>query len=190
MDCLSVSVLETFLITMTPSFQQAAEETLLQVQNENYQSDYVYLSWLARCYIRNGKAKAAWELYLKMDTSPDSLNLLQLIANDSYKVCLFWLMFMPLSHFIFYTSVMVLQMGSFLYAAKAFDVLERLDADPEYWQGKRGACCGVLQKVIAGEEAKESLRDVLEMLRNTSSPQVAFMKNTIEKWCKNNNVDI
>jgi intraflagellar transport protein 56 len=24
-------------------------------------------------------------------------------------------------------------MGHFLYAAKAFDVLERLDPDPEYW---------------------------------------------------------
>lgn len=81
-------------------------------------------------------------------------------------------------------------MGSFLYAAKAFDVLERLDADPEYWQGKRGACCGVLQKVIAGEEHKDALKDVLEMLRNTSSPQVAFMKTTIEKWCRNNHVDI
>lgn len=40
------------------------------------------------------------------------------------------------------------QMGHFLYAAKAFDVLERLDPDPEYWEGKRGACVGVFQQVI------------------------------------------
>ena len=33
-------------------------------------------------------------------------------------------------------------MGHFVYAAKAFDVLERLDPDPEYWEGKRGACIG------------------------------------------------
>ena len=38
--------------------------------------------------------------------------------------------------------ILHLQMGHFVYAAKAFDVLERLDPDPEYWEGKRGACIG------------------------------------------------
>jgi len=45
-------------------------------------------------------------------------------------------------------------MGLFYYAAKAFDVLERLDPNPEYWEGKRGACVGVFQMIIAGHEAK------------------------------------
>ena len=36
----------------------------------------------------------------------------------------------------------MLQMGQFYYAAKAFDVLERLDPNPEYWEGKQGACVG------------------------------------------------
>lgn len=27
-------------------------------------------------------------------------------------------------------------MGHFLFAAKAFDVLERLDPDPDYWEGE------------------------------------------------------
>jgi intraflagellar transport protein 56 len=67
----------------TPAMQASvgsykeAEETLLLVQNETYQSDPCYLSWLARCYVMNGKARQAWELYLKMDTSTDSFNLLQ-----------------------------------------------------------------------------------------------------------------
>ena len=47
-----------------------------------------------------------------------------------------------------------LQMGQFYYAAKAFDVLERLDPNPEYWEGKRGACVGVFQLIIAGHEPK------------------------------------
>ncbi len=69
----------------------------------------------------NGKARLAWELYLKMETSGESFSLLQLIANDCYK------------------------MGHFYYAAKAFDMLERLDPNPEYWEGKRGAAIGLFQ---------------------------------------------
>ena len=34
--------------------------------------------------------------------------------------------------------------------SKAFDMLERLDPNPEYWEGKRGACVGVFQMIIAG----------------------------------------
>lgn len=46
------------------------------------------------------------------------------------------------------------QMGQFYYAAKAFDVLERLDPNPEYWEGKRGACVGIFQQIIAGHEPR------------------------------------
>lgn len=34
----------------------------------------------------NCKPQQAWELYLKMETSADSFSLLQLLANDCYKV--------------------------------------------------------------------------------------------------------
>jgi intraflagellar transport protein 56 len=91
-------------------------------------------------------------------------------------------------------------MGHFLYAAKAFDVLERLDADPEYWEGKRGACVGVFQQLISqqgqpmgvgrGAVSRDDLQDVLNMIRNTSNPQVEYIVRIIKKWCKENNIKI
>lgn len=143
-----------------------AEEVFLLIQSDKIRNDFVYLSWLARCYIMNRKPRLAWELYLKMETSGDSFSLLQLVANDCYK------------------------MGQFFYAAKAFDVLERLDPNPEYWEGKRGACVGVFQMIIAGLEPKETLRDVVQMLRNTSNPQVEYISRTLKKWGKENKVNI
>lgn len=143
-----------------------AEETFLLIQSEKLRNSYIYISWLARCYIMNRKARLAWELYLKMETSSESFSLLQLIANDCYK------------------------MGQFYYAAKAFDVLERLDPNPEYWDGKRGACVGIFQMIIAGHEPRETLRDVLQLLRNTANPQVEYIIRTMKKWAKENRVPV
>lgn len=53
-----------------------------------------------------------------METSNESFNLLQLIANDCYK------------------------MGQFYFSAKAFDILEKLDSDKEYEQAFKGAAVG------------------------------------------------
>ncbi|XP_071963993.1 intraflagellar transport protein 56-like isoform X2 [Antedon mediterranea] len=143
-----------------------AEEIFLLIQSEKIKKDYIYLSWLARCYIMNRKARLAWELYLKMETSGESFSLLQLIGNDCYK------------------------MGQFYYAAKAFDTLERLDPNPEYWEGKRGACVGVFQQIIAGHEPRETLRDILQILRNTGNPQVEYIIRAMKKWAKDNRVPI
>ena len=73
-------------------------------------------------------------MYLQQQTSQRSFALLQLIANECYSV------------------------GQFYWAARAFDVLERLDPEPQYWEGKQGACVGVLQMAAAGKEAKVALR--------------------------------
>ena len=40
-------------------------------------------------------------------------------------------------------------------------MLERLDGSPEHWEGKQGACVGVLQMVAAGKETGESLRSAM-----------------------------
>lgn len=55
-------------------------------------------------------------------------------------------------------------MGQFYYSAKAFDVLERLDPNPEYWEGKRGACVGIFQLILAGRETRSGFHDLLMLL--------------------------
>ena len=146
---------------------QEAEEIFLLITSDKMKADYTYLSWLAKCFIMNRKPKNAWELYLKLETSGDSFNLLLLIANDCYK------------------------MGQFYFAAKAFHLLERLDPNPEYWEGKRGACVGVFQMVIAGHEPRESLKDIVQILKETSQqPQAKFILHAISKWSKESRVPI
>lgn len=54
-----------------------AEEALLLIQNDKYCADPIYQSWLVRCFIAKGKARMAWERYLRMETSEDSFTLLQ-----------------------------------------------------------------------------------------------------------------
>ncbi|XP_012283614.1 intraflagellar transport protein 56 [Orussus abietinus] len=142
-----------------------AEEAFLMIRNEKLKNDYVYISLLAYCYVMNKKAQLAWELYLKMDTSAESFSLLQLIANSSYKL------------------------GEFWYAAKAFDMLERMDPTPENWEGKRGACCGTFQYIVAEKQPKELLPEVIQLLRNTSNSQVEQIIRVMRKWGKDNRVN-
>uniref|UniRef100_H3G8C9 Uncharacterized protein n=1 Tax=Phytophthora ramorum TaxID=164328 RepID=H3G8C9_PHYRM len=145
---------------------QEALETLLRVQQEEYRHDYCYVSWLTRCYILNRNPSAAWDLYLKLDNSDDSFNLLQLIAHDCYK------------------------MGEFLYSAKAFDILERLDPDPEYWEGKRGACVGVFQRAVAGKATRVELEEVLSILKANNNPQVEYIVRIMKKWGAENGINV
>ncbi|KAI9219741.1 hypothetical protein BC828DRAFT_358743 [Blastocladiella britannica] len=136
-----------------------ALEALLTVQDEKMRCEFTYISHLAKCYIMTGKARQAWDEYLKMDTSSESFTLLQLIAHDSYRT------------------------QQYAVAAKAFDVLERLDPGvPEHWEGKRGACLGVFQQVVQGREPRDALREVLALLRSSNSPQVEYIVRMIRRW--------
>ena len=158
-------------LAATEQFHDALD-ALVAVTDVTVKVSYTHISWLARCYIMTGQPKAAWELYLKMESNNDSFSLLQLIANDCYKV------------------------GSFWYAAKAFDVLERLDPTEGYWEGKRGACVGVLQQVLAKKERKEVMRDVVSMLKGNAgqgdavTAQVEQMVRVMRKWCVDNGVAV
>jgi intraflagellar transport protein 56 len=74
--------------------------------------------------------------------------------------------------------------GSYNFPAKVFNVLERLDPSPEYWGGKRGACVGVFQQVIARREQPSVLHDIVQLLSNTHSPQEDYICSIIFKWGK------
>ena len=139
---------------------EEAVEAFGCVQSERYRWDYCLVSWLARCHIMAGRPRAAWDLYGRLEASSDSYALLQLIANDCYK------------------------QGAFLYAAKAFDVLERLDPNPEYWDGKRGAAVGAFQMVIAGREPKDSLREVIGLLSGSGNPQLEAIEEAMRDWAE------
>uniref|UniRef100_A0ABD2W9D5 Intraflagellar transport protein 56 n=1 Tax=Trichogramma kaykai TaxID=54128 RepID=A0ABD2W9D5_9HYME len=141
-----------------------AEDAFLSIRNERFRSDFTYASLLSYCHIMNKKGQLAWELYLKMDPSPESFSLLQLIANTCYTV------------------------GEFWYAAKAFDMLERLDPSPEFWEGKRGACCGTFQYIVAEKLPRELLTEVIKLLKNTSNSQVEQIIRVMKKWAKENRV--
>ncbi|KAK0081438.1 hypothetical protein PV325_012190 [Microctonus aethiopoides] len=141
-----------------------AEEAFILIRSEHLKNDYIYISLLAYCYVMNKKAQLAWELYLKMETSTQSFNLLQLIANTCYKI------------------------GEFWYAAKAFDMLEKMDPSPEHWEGKRGACCGAFQYIVAEKQPKELLSEVIQLLRNTSNSQVEQIIRVMRKWGKDNKI--
>ncbi|TYZ68138.1 hypothetical protein PybrP1_000938 [[Pythium] brassicae (nom. inval.)] len=139
-----------------------AEEVLLRVQNPALLSQLTFCSWLARCHIYNKRnAGNAWELYLRLDNTSDAYKLLKLVANDFYAT------------------------KNYYFAAKAFDVLERLDPDPEYWEAKRGACVGYFQQIATGAAAFDAHRsdDVLKLLLNSKHTLEASQLATIlRRW--------
>jgi len=138
-----------------------AEDALSRVQSELIKNEYVYLNTLMKAFIKNGKARKAFEVYMKLDAAhPNTFDLLNLLANDCYRS------------------------GQFLYAAKAFDVLERLEPTEELWNGKCGACIGIFQSVIAEQCDKDDLVECLMLLRNSDNPQAEYITQVITLWAE------
>jgi len=98
--------------------------------------------------------------------SNESFKLLHLIANDCFK------------------------MGYFYHACKAFDVLERLEPEPEFWEGKRSSAMGVFQMVVGGKESVEKLQEVADLLRSSNNPHVESIYRLMQKWAKENRVKL
>ncbi|XP_052740382.1 intraflagellar transport protein 56 [Bicyclus anynana] len=145
-----------------------AEECLLAVQDETVRSSFTYLACLCRCHVMNKEAHRAWEICVKSAGTPDSFALLQLVANDSYR------------------------MGQFLVAAKAFHMLDRLDGGPEMWEGLRGAVCGCAQLAAAdAPNAAAQLRDALALLRGPGAPpRAAHIARPITRWAQQKRIPV
>ena len=143
-----------------------AEETLLQVKDEAYKDEFVYITWLARCLIMNGKPEKAWDLYTHFKPQEHATLLLELIAHDCYRK------------------------GQFLIAAKAFDQL-RMSVDEKssfaVVEGLKGACLGVLKQFIINrkKEAKvfsKQLDQVMVMLEKyKSNGNLSMVAKQIER---------
>ena len=115
------------------------------------------------------------------DTSTNSqaFALLTLIANDCYNNQLY------------------------LDSCKAFDLLERMEFNPEYWEGKRGAAAGHFQKVVQGKEPIDSLHELLRILSRSvtgrtvtttgqrihKNPQAEQMASVMKKWMNEHSKD-
>ncbi|XP_052759526.1 intraflagellar transport protein 56 isoform X1 [Galleria mellonella] len=149
-------------------FYREAEECLLGIQDESIRGSFTYLACLCRCHVMNKDAHLAWEICVKTAGTPDSFALLQLVANDSYR------------------------MGQFLVAAKAFHMLDRLDGGPEMWEGLRGAACGCAQAAAAGKpRAAADLADALALLKGPRAhPRADHIVRPIVKWAQQNRIPI
>ncbi len=151
-----------------------AEETLLLIRNISYKEDLCYNAWLSKCYIMKGKPEKAWELYSKIQSASESFQLLQLIANDCYR------------------------MGHFVFAAKAFHILESVDGDPDFGDGRRGACVGAFLKItklkaqgndMMREQFSDDLAEIIQILKESDNDIDTEIMEEIQKWLKINRLD-
>lgn len=142
-----------------------AELYLTKVQSEKYLSEYLYIAWLAKAYIVNGKVDLAWSLYLEMDTSNETLTLLKLIGNECY------------------------QYGHYYYSLKAFDILERLDNE-EHTAAKLGAATGVFKDYLTSKESHEHLEETIQILKSSAKhPSIDNVLRVIENFMSESQIE-
>jgi intraflagellar transport protein 56 len=117
-----------------------AERYLLLVKNPAYSREIFYLSWLCRCYIKNKKPEAAWNLYVDATSTEDSKALLRIIASDCYLA------------------------ASYYYAMRAYDVLAKYEPDPTFKDGLVASAIGVFRGVLTKKETSDKLSEVMNIL--------------------------
>lgn len=138
-----------------------AEELLMQIHSPQIRNDHTFSMILARCHIHCGNADQAWNIFVTKDTTAEAFSLLQLIANDCYRIGEFWI------------------------AAKAFDMLEKMDHSPEYWEGKRGACAGALFNLITKKKfgtPPNGIGEIISLLRDSSNSQAETMLRAFRRY--------
>jgi intraflagellar transport protein 56 len=140
-----------------------AEEVLSRIKKEKYKNDQVYLTWLSRCYIMNGKPEYAWNIYISIENHLIAVALLAFIAHEFYR------------------------MGHFYYAFKAFLFFEKFSPSAENTNGKTSSAIGVFYQLVVGKIGSERLQEVIIYL--SDGPQTDDIKKAIKvfkKWGKEN----
>lgn len=69
-------------------------------------------------------------------------------------------------------------------------VLERLDPDPKFFEGKRGACVGFLQLLIAGQESPARFKDTVGILKDSTHPGAEPVIKAMLHWGASNGMPI
>jgi intraflagellar transport protein 56 len=121
-----------------------AERHLLMVKNPAYTKEKFYLTWLCRCYIKNKKPSAAWNLYIDAASMEDSKTLLHIIASDCYSS------------------------GQYYYAMRAYDVLSKYETDSSFRDGLIASAVGVFRGVLTRKEPSDRLRELISILSQES----------------------
>uniref|UniRef100_A0A914C3E8 Intraflagellar transport protein 56 n=1 Tax=Acrobeloides nanus TaxID=290746 RepID=A0A914C3E8_9BILA len=145
---------------------EEAEATLLLVTGHQITSLLTYQLCLLRAYIKNKKGKQAWNFYQKERNSRESPTILKLVANDCYRE------------------------EEFLYAAKAFEEMEKKESRMNYSSAKQGAVVGVVKMFAIGRVSIEDLRDALRILERDRHPHSANIVAVSRKWAAEVNVYI
>lgn len=133
-----------------------AERHFLLVKNASYTRENFYNTWLCRCYIKNRKLEAAWNLYVEATNPEDAKTLLEIISNDCYQ-----------SH-------------DYYYSMKAYDILSKCDADPTYKEGMIASAIGVFRNILSRRESSDKLQEVITALE--SEPDAAQTLQVITSY--------
>lgn len=149
----------------------SAEEILLKVQENMYRSDPYYISWLAVCYIHNGKASKAWNLRSSVLTENVEY-FLKILANECFRE------------------------KCFLFAAKAFDTLCSIDDRcVDFRIGLKSSCLGVFRSAVIekvksssiSKKVKANLLDTLQILKVHNDDKVCKdIGERIISWMRQN----
>lgn len=120
-----------------------ALEYLQVIQSEAYRQDLVFNQWLAKCYIETGESIKAWNLYLEMDTSNETLSFLNLIANDFYAK------------------------QDFYFALKSFDIMERLDNE-DYSVQKTACAVGCFRQFLVNQSSQDQFEETVNIMKQSN----------------------
>jgi hypothetical protein len=76
--------------------------------------------------------------------------------------------------------------GHFYYAAKSFDILERMDASPAFAAGKMAACISCFRSIVEGNEQSEILRELIGWVKPLDGGEEVV--RTIRLWARSSNI--